>query len=244
VTTPRTDRSRQPTQAEIQEQIEGLFRLDDEGAGELLLVRHAQPATRFDGDPPADPMLSCEGLEQAERLAERLECLWVDTIYTAPERRAFQTARVIAGLLQRPLNVLDDLAEIDFDPDRFEPAGESYLQRFSRTPRWDSLPGYAPAQVFRRRAIHAIEMLQTDHPARRIVVVTHASLINACIGALLCIPRDQFFAPNHASVSSLRYLDGLQSLRSLNDTSHLSIADRIGGFAAALTARSLPLTNR
>jgi hypothetical protein len=63
------------TQPEIHDELDALFRIDNEDAGELLLVRHAQPSTGAAPDPDAvatDPMLSCEGLRQAERLADRL----------------------------------------------------------------------------------------------------------------------------------------------------------------------------
>ena len=76
-------------QQDIQHELDALFRLDDEDAGELLLVRHAEPASS-----PPDPMLSCDGLRQAERLTDRLSSLWIDTIYSSPERRCFQTAKV------------------------------------------------------------------------------------------------------------------------------------------------------
>jgi phosphohistidine phosphatase SixA len=91
------------TQPEIHDELDALFRLDNEDAGELLLVRHAQPATGVAPDPDAvaiDPMLSCEGLRQAERLADRLSSLWIDAVYSAPERRCFQTAKVTADVLQ------------------------------------------------------------------------------------------------------------------------------------------------
>ena len=56
--------------ASIQRQVEDLFRLEDEAAAELLLIRHAEPART---DPSnEDPLLSCTGLQQpAAREAER-----------------------------------------------------------------------------------------------------------------------------------------------------------------------------
>ena len=72
--------------ASIQRQVEDLFRLEDEAAAELLLIRHAEPACNdLSND---DPLLSCTGLQQAERLGERLGSLWFEAIYAAPERRA------------------------------------------------------------------------------------------------------------------------------------------------------------
>lgn len=244
-----TTRPEQPVvQHTVQEEIEVLFRLANEDAGELLLVRHAQSAAGLLPDPEAsvspDPMLSCEGLRQAERLAAHLSSLWLDAVYTAPERRCLQTARIVADALQRPLSVLPDLAEIAFDPEAAAVGPSGYAERFSRHPRWECLPGFSSGTAFRRRTVSAIESVVAAHPGRRSVVVTHTSVINAYLGRLLRIPRDLFFAPDHASVCTVRYRDGMYALRSLNDTSHLVLRDPIPALLPALTLRSLPLTNR
>jgi broad specificity phosphatase PhoE len=197
----------------------------------VLLVRHARPADvqttegsgggAGAGERANDPMLSCDGLRQAERLADRLSSLWIGTIYTAPERRSFQTAKVIADQLQRPLSILEGLAEIGFEPEAACGDIESYTERFSRQPRWESLPGFADGKTFRRRAVSAIEGVIAAHPARRSLVVSHSSVINAYLSMVLCIPRDQFFAPEYTSISTVRYREDLYSVRTLNDTTHL-----------------------
>jgi 2,3-bisphosphoglycerate-dependent phosphoglycerate mutase len=243
----RETADRAGTQTEIQDELDALFRLDDEDAGELLLIRHAQPAASLTHDThgvTSDPMLSCEGLRQAERLADRLCNLWVDALYSAPERRCFQTAKVIADLLQRPLSIVDGLADIDFNPDQARGGPSVYAERFSRDPRWESLPGFAPGKEFRRRAVAAIDGVIAAHPTRRCLVVTHSALLNAYLSMLLCIPRDRFFAPDHASLSTVRHRGDMCALRTLNDTSHLGLPDPIPKLPAALTPRSLPLTNR
>jgi 2,3-bisphosphoglycerate-dependent phosphoglycerate mutase len=195
-----TSQSLTANQQEVQHELDALFRLDEEDAGELLLVRHAEPASS-----PSDPMLSCDGLRQAERLAERLSSLWIDAIYSAPERRCFQTAKVIADELQRPLKLLDELGEIGFDPDLARGSASTYAQRFNRQPRWDALPGFDSGKDFRRRAVTALESIIATHSSRRAVVVTHSSVINGYLSMVLWIPRDQFFAPDHASISILRH---------------------------------------
>jgi 2,3-bisphosphoglycerate-dependent phosphoglycerate mutase len=234
-----TSQSPTANQQEIQHELDALFRLDEEDAGELLLVRHAEPASS-----PSDPMLSCDGLRQAERLAERLSSLWIDTIYSAPERRCFQTAKVIADDLQRPLKMLDELAEIGFDAELARGSVSAYVERFNRQPRWDALLGFDSGKDFRRRAVTAIESIIAAHPSRRTAVVTHSSVINGYLSMVLCIPRDQFFAPDYASISTLRHRAEMYGLRTLNDTTHLDLSSQIPGLPAALTPRSLPLTNR
>jgi probable phosphoglycerate mutase len=230
-----------PTPLDALDELDQLFRLDSEDAGELLLVRHARPTMRPDSEPQPDPWLSCDGLAQAECLADRLAAQWVEAIYTAPERRAFQTAKLLADHIQRPLWTNEALAEIGFDP---EQAVSGYPQRFALQPRWDSLAGFDASQAFRRRVLQAIEAILAAHPTRRVVIVTHGSAINAYLSMLLAVPRDLFFAPDHASISRVRYEGDAYAVRALNDTSHLVRTGLLDGAAPALTARSLSLTNR
>ena len=51
--------------------------------------------------------------------------------------------------------------------------------RFIAHPRWDALPGFESSRAFRLRAVLALESLFARHPGRRIIVVTHSSVINA-----------------------------------------------------------------
>jgi probable phosphoglycerate mutase len=217
--------------ASIQRQVEDLFRLEDEAAAELLLIRHAEPAcNEFANEAP---LLSCIGLQQAERLAERLGPLWFDAVYAAPERRAQQTARILGEATDSEVVTVEDLREIEYMPSAPQPwdliranhAGRhmpgSSAERFLTQPRWDAIPGFAPSRCFRQRVLKAIERLVTNHPARRIAVVTHGSVINAYLSALLAIPQDVFFAPEHTSITCVRTLAELYAVRSLNDTAHL-----------------------
>jgi probable phosphoglycerate mutase len=222
------------TRQAIEDELDELQRLRGEDAGELLLVRHAQPA-RSQGH---DPMLSCAGLEQAERLAERLSTTWVEAVYCSPERRAQQTARILAGAGARPVHVLDGLAEIDFNPERAASTSPaSYAHRFERSPRWDSLPGFESGRQFRHRAIQTIERVLAISNAGRVLVVTHASVINAYLSMLLSVPADRFFTPEHTSISIVRWRDGQYALRCLNDLSHLSKAPDVAVEGQLFTVR-------
>ena len=204
------------TRDDVQTQLDDLFRLDNEDATELILVRHAEPAPTE----CADPLLSCCGLAQAERLAERLSPIWVEAIYASPERRAQQTGRVLAEALNLDVEAVEALREIEYTA---SDAGDvSVSNRFIETPRWDALPGFAPSREFRLRALQAIEGIVAKHPGKRVVVVTHGSIINAYLSAVLSIPRDVFFAPEHTSICCLHSLGELYALRSLNDVSHLA----------------------
>src|SRR2546429_3715059 len=64
-----------------------------EGVTEIWLVRHADA---YDGlEDVADPPLSRVGVDQAERLARRLQPLEIRAVYSSPHQRARQTAEAL-----------------------------------------------------------------------------------------------------------------------------------------------------
>ena len=203
-------------------ELEDLFRLDGEDACELLLVR---PAAGAEGNAGTWPALSCEGYEQAQRLGWRLESLWIETIYSAPEPVAVETATLLAELSARPLVTLEKLRDIEYracvQPPQSARCEQSAAASFIANPRWDAVAGFAPSRGFRLRTVETLEEIIASHAGRRAVVVTHSSLINAYLSMLLGIPRDLFFMPDHASISTVRSSGDLYAVRSLNDTVHL-----------------------
>ena len=221
VTPPATARLQYSSRPDLDEELGGMFRLPGEQAGELLLVRHAEPDSgarhRYCGDEPA---LTVTGRVQSHFLAACLTETRIDAVYSSPERYAEESARIASAALEAPLRTVPELADIEYSPQDW-PHDETIGRLFDANPRWDALPGFEPSTAFRRRAIQAIEALLASHAAQRIVVVTHASVINAYLSMLLDIPRDLFFYPDHGSLTVVHWQDGLYALRCLNDTAHL-----------------------
>jgi broad specificity phosphatase PhoE len=212
----------------IERELTEVLSLNDEDAAELMLVRHAetpvcqQPVDEFD----RGARLSRTGVEQARRLARRLQSLWVEQIYFAPEQRTEETAEILSDILRCPAACVPDLRDIGFDLRLQEQGialcdGASAAESFIAHPRWDALPGFEASRSFRLRVVLALESLLSQHPGRRILIVTHSSLINAYLSMVLDIPRDMFFAPEPTSVSVVRSHNDLYAVRAINDTAHL-----------------------
>jgi probable phosphoglycerate mutase len=202
-----------------------ILRLSDEDAAELLFIRHGEPACGVRAGRQAP--LSITGRVQAHLLASRLRDLWVERIYSAPECYAVETARLVGNTLERPLSVVSGLREIEFKRaanGSAGGAGPALRDRFTANPNWDALPGCEPSGAFRERITNAIDGLLAPHRGQRIVIVTHASVINAYLSRMLGIPRDLFFCPEFASISVVRWLEDLYAVRGLNDTAHLTSA--------------------
>jgi broad specificity phosphatase PhoE len=212
----------------IETELSEIVSLNDEDAAELMLVRHAEPAGCYQ---PLDEFdrgarLSRRGVDQARRLARRLESLWVERIYFAPEQATEETATILQDILRCPAACIPDLRDIGFglrleDDGSALCDGASAAESFIARPRWDALPGFEGSRAFRLRVVLALESLLSKHPGRRIVVVTHSSLINAYLSMVLDIPRDVFFNPEPSSVSIVRSHNDLYAVRAVNDTAHL-----------------------
>ncbi len=212
----------------MEHELAEIVSLNDEDAAELMLIRHAetsgcyQPMDEFD----RGARLSRNGVEQARRLARRLQSLWVEQIYFAPEQATEETASIISDIIRRPAACIPDLRDIGFGLRVEEDSaalcdGASAAEAFIAHPRWDALPGFEKSRAFRLRVVLALESLLAKHPGRRIVVVTHSSLINAYLSMVLDIPRDYFFNPEPSSVSTVRFHNDLYAVRAVNDTAHL-----------------------
>ena len=127
----------------------------------ILLVRHGETASnaaRVLQTP--DIPLSARGLDQAERLAERLAQLGVAAILSSDYARARMTAERVRAATGAPLELWPELrernfgtlrgqpyAELGFDPfalDYAPPEGESWEQFHERTQRaWPRVLGRA-----------------------------------------------------------------------------------------------------
>jgi 2,3-bisphosphoglycerate-dependent phosphoglycerate mutase len=212
--------------------FENLFRLTATDTAELIFVRHAEPdyttaITDFKGAP--DPALTERGRRQAARLARRLREQDVDAIYTSPMRRAIETAAIIAAEKGLPIISTQNLREIEVSPrvvsnvpaDEHQDPASQVLARFLENPRWDSIEGMEPSRAFRRRVTETVDAIVSRRAGQRVVLVTHAGVINAYVSTALDIERDMFFLPEHASVTVVRALKEVRAVQNLNDFAHL-----------------------
>src|SRR5439155_542875 len=133
------------------------------GATAFLLVRRGEsqpgdPDRPFDlvaghGDPPLDPV----GVDQAERLAERLAGEDIAGIYVTTLRRTVETAAPLAKRLGIVPSVEPELREVylgEWEGGLLRVKAAEHDPAFVRAveeQRWDLIPGGEPADVFRDR---------------------------------------------------------------------------------------------
>ena len=91
---------------------------------ELVLVRHAEPVRVEGGDRPADPHLTRQGREQAQRLAAWLADETVDHLVTSPLVRARETGAPVAEAIGLAPEVVEGVAEWDAGSHEYIPVEE------------------------------------------------------------------------------------------------------------------------
>ena len=82
----------------------------------LYLIRHGQNDWNLEGkiQGRTDIPLNKTGLEQAAMLAKGMEHRPVTRIFSSPLKRALQTAQIIGESRKAPVEIVEDLQEVDF----------------------------------------------------------------------------------------------------------------------------------
>lgn len=213
------------------------FALPD-GATDLLIVRHGESApARLDAPAPtvdghSDPELAPEGLEQAERLADRLEHERIDAIYVTSLRRTAQTAAPLAKRVGIEPVVEPDLREVylgEWEGVAFRKYVAEHhpiaLRMFAEQ-RWDVIPGAESNDRLATRVRGALDRIVAAHPGQRVVVVVHGGVIGQCMSLATGAPVFSFMGADNASISQLVAMPAGTGRRPLlvrrfNDTAHL-----------------------
>jgi len=198
----------------------------------LILIRHGETEwnkqRRIQGC-RSDTRLSPNGLEQADRLAAVLRRERIDAIYSSPMKRASETAQIIAEACKLPVNVFNELREIDageldglFERELtgpYEAAWKELRNGNASTP----LPGGESLQDLQKRTSWVVDRMLEKHIDGTAVVVAHllANLVIVCQVLGINLTQIARLKQAPASITILELTTQGNSLLLLNDTCHL-----------------------
>ena len=203
------------------------------GSADILLIRHGQsepyrPAVPFPlVDGHADPALTPNGHEQAQRLADRLATAGIDAIYVSTLRRTAQTAAPLAARLGLAPQVEPELREVHLG----DWEGGEYRQRVAeRDPivrqvfeqeRWDVIPGAEASASLSARVRATIDRLAAGHAGHRVAIFTHGGVIGQALALASGSRPFAFLSADNGSISRLVVIEQRWFIRGFNDTAHL-----------------------
>ncbi len=195
---------------------------------EVLLIRHGRSADVVPGSvESADPPLHDIGVQQAELLAARLGGKHIDAVYSSHLARARETAAPLARSRSLTVEIHTELEEVRLG----EWANGEFRRRaatrdpewveWSRTGRWDGIPGGEGDDVFRTRVAGVIDGLAERHQGQTIAVVAHGGSINAYVAHLLGIHRSLVLTVENTSITVVRVGASGPTIVTANDCHHL-----------------------
>jgi broad specificity phosphatase PhoE len=151
-------------------------------------------------------VLSERGRAEAESAARRLAGAGIAAIYVSPLERTRETGEIVGRHLSLPVNICDDLAELDFG----EWTGLTFdeVRKDPRWPLWAShrsiscIPGGETMRAVQRRVVEAIMEMREAHSDDAVVVVSHGDVIRAALVFALGMPLD-FYGRIEVATASL-----------------------------------------
>jgi probable phosphoglycerate mutase len=205
------------------------------GATTILLVRHGESAAFVEGEPfalvdgHADPPLRENGLEQAQRVGERLAGEDIAAIYVTTLQRTAQTAAPLAARLGLEPRVEAGLREVNLGEwengglRKHARAGHPMVAQIFAEQRWDVVPGAEPTDAFTDRVRAGIERIAAANPDRTVAAFVHGGVIGRVLATAAEARGLAFAAADNGSISEVVVVPGGPWIvRRYNDTAHLS----------------------
>jgi broad specificity phosphatase PhoE len=182
----------------------------------IILVRHGQTNKNAEGKlHMADDgeSLNNVGIEQIKKTAEKLKGFLPAKVYSSKEKRATESAQIIAKELGIASDIIEGMQERnwgDFSGNTWEEILK-ILQPMSLEERYLYIPPSGESwKQFESRLIQAINVLLSQNKNKTIVVVSHMGAIRALMPYLLGLPKEESFKyePGNASVVVFNHDNG------------------------------------
>ena len=197
----------------------------------LMLVRHGETrlsrARKFCGSSNVE--LSDTGLEQVERLRDRLATWKIDAVYSSSLERALVTARVIASEHQLEVVTCPELCEMDYGDcegltfDEIKQLYPELTEAWVRKSLTFEFPGGENLEEFGRRVSKFLGSLKKHGAEETILIAAHSGTLRMLFCQLLGIELGFWWRVrlDFASLSIVETYSLGTMLTLLNDVSHL-----------------------
>lgn len=198
----------------------------------IYLIRHGE--TEWNSDDRyqgcMDISLDETGVKQANLLGQRLQNYGIELIISSHLRRAAKTAEIIQGYVNCPLEIDQNLREIqlgEWEGKRWKDIQVEYADFLKK---WHTdivnlpMPGGESYADLKVRAVKAMEDLK-NLEVKAVAIVTHGAVVKTMLsqGLQLGLEYRGNFEIDNASISEMRYersKDRYKVIR-MNDTAHL-----------------------
>lgn len=197
----------------------------------IFFIRHGQTLwnKEFKYQGHSDTELSTEGVEQAERVAQRLKREPFSAIYSSDLSRALVTAKKVADQHSLPVVSMGEFREVCFGEweglkyDQIYAGWSKEIEAFFRSPSKVEIPGGESFEAVKQRTDRALEELCKRHDGECIAVVSHGGAIRTMLCSALGIHLDSLwcFRQDNTAVNIVEYEERHNIIRLVNDVNHI-----------------------
>jgi broad specificity phosphatase PhoE len=197
----------------------------------IIAIRHGETEWNALGREQGqlDSPLTARGREQAEAIARRLQRTSFSAFYSSDLGRALATANVVAkatgakievdaGLRERHTGIFQGLTKAQMAAQY-----PSEYTTYTADPYAYAIPGGESGQQRSERSVRVMNMLADRHADETIVAITHGGFLIGFFEHVLGLaPGNSWrFKRQNAAFNVFVRADGVWSLETWNDTSHL-----------------------
>jgi len=162
-----------------------------------------------------DIPLSVGGIEQAKTIAKRLVHEPISHVYSSPLSRALQTARIVVEPHGLPVQIINDLVEMNFgdlEGLTFDAIQQSYpdvFQSWMTKPTATRFPNGESFAQMTARVLGVLDRLLSRHSKQSIVIVTHAGVIRLMLARALSLADKDIFrlAQDYGAINRIKYFE-------------------------------------
>lgn len=195
----------------------------------LILIRHGETSKNVEGKLHRDKdeeELNEKGKSQMKITSLALKQYCPSIIYASREKRAQESAKIIAETLNLSVKTIDGLQERNWG----DLSGKSWseirviLDPMTLDERYNYVPPNGESwKEFEIRLKNAINQVLSHNEGKNIVIVSHGGSIGALMPYLLGAPREESFKydPASASITVFNYDGSVFIQEKVDDTSHL-----------------------
>lgn len=197
----------------------------------IILVRHGRTAWHAEGryagttDVPLDEV----GIQQADRVADRLKSAKIDIVFSSPLSRCLELAGKVADSHGLEVVVDDRLRELDlgrWDGEMLEDIvkrdGE-ILKRWTKDPTSVTIPGGESLMAVQERSMDWLNEASARYGDGLLLASSHGGPIRAIVASVIGLPLSNLFrlTVDLASMSILNCMGKFSNLETMNERSHL-----------------------
>jgi broad specificity phosphatase PhoE len=180
---------------------------------ELWLVRHGQTDWNLEGryQGQSDIPLNQTGLDQARRLARKLDGQEFTAIFSSDLQRARQTAEILAektgvGVILDPR--LREICQGEWEGKKLEEVKKMQMEDAVNDPIHFHAPGGESVGIVSERLAKAADDIAHDFPRGKVLVVSHGLALATLICAARAVPIAEVYKviPDNASPEIIEWV--------------------------------------